>query len=51
MKAIPIASIEIILRSKNANTDTSAKLASTKDAKLLDGVSVEFLASSWLSPA
>ena len=38
------ASIEIIPRSKNSNTDALVKLASTRDANLLDAVSVEFLA-------
>ena len=32
MKTIPIASIEVIPRSKNVNTNALAKLASTKDA-------------------
>ena len=43
MKAIPTASIEVISRSKNANADALAKLASTKDVKLLNAVLVEFL--------
>ena len=38
MKTFPIASIEVILRSKNVNTDELEKLASTRDAKLLDAV-------------
>ena len=44
MKSIPTASIEVIPRSKNANVDALAKLASTKDPKLLCAISVEFLA-------
>ena len=44
MKTIPTASIEVIPRSKNANVNALAKLALTKDAELLDAVSVEFLA-------
>ena len=40
------ASIKVILLSKNANTDALAKLALTRDAKLLDAVSVESLAES-----
>ena len=43
IKAILTATIEVIPRSKNANTDALAKLASTKDAKLLYTMSVEFL--------
>ena len=44
MKAIPAVSIKVIPRSKYANADALVKLASTKDAELLDAVSVEFLA-------
>ena len=44
METFPIASIEVIPRSKNANADALVKLASTRDAKLLDAMSVEFLA-------
>ena len=43
MKTIPTASIEVILRYENANTDPLAKLASTREAKLLNSVLVEFL--------
>ena len=43
MEIFPTISIEVILRAKNANADALAKLASTKDAKLLEVVSVEFL--------
>ena len=39
MGTFPTASIEVILRSKNANTNALVKLASTKDA-----VSMEFVA-------
>ena len=44
MKAIPTTSIEVMSRSKNANTDALAKLAPTKDVYLIDVVSIEFLA-------
>ena len=37
-------SIEVVPRSKNINADTLAKLASTRDAELLNAVSIEFLA-------
>ena len=43
MNVIPTASIEVIPRSKNVNVDALEKLASTKNAELLDAVSVEFL--------
>ena len=43
MKIIPTTSIEVILQSKNVNSDALEKLASTKDVELLDTVSVEFL--------
>ena len=43
MEAFPTASIEVVPRSKNANTDALAKLASTRDVELLDTLSVEFL--------
>ena len=43
MKTISVASIEVIPQSKNVNVDALVKLATTKDAKLLDTVSVEFL--------
>ena len=44
VKAIPMASIEVISWSKNTNVDALAKLTSTKDVELLNLVSVEFLA-------
>ena len=44
MGTIPTTSIEVIQRSKNVNADVLAKLASMKDAELLNTVSVEFLA-------
>ena len=44
MGSILEASIEIILRSKNANPDALAKLASIKDANLLNAM--EFLVES-----
>ena len=43
MGAFPMASIEVIPRSKNANANDLAKLALRKDMELLDVVSVELL--------
>ena len=43
LSSFSAASIEVIPRSRNSNTDALAKLASTRDADLLDVVSVEFL--------
>ena len=37
-----VASFEVILWSENLNADVLAKLASTRDADLLDAVSVEY---------
>ena len=50
MEAFPIASIKVILQSKNANIDALAKLASTRDLELLDAVSVEFLVKPSIKP-
>ena len=50
METFPIASIKIILRSKNANTNAFAKLASTRDSDLLDTVFVAFLAEPSIKP-
>ena len=50
METFPIASIKVIPRSKNANTDALAKLASTRDSELLDAVSVEFLTEPSIKP-
>ena len=44
------ASIEVIPRSKNSNTDALAKLASTRDIDLLDAVFVEYLADPIIHP-
>ena len=44
MESFPITSIEVILKSKNANVDELAKLVSIRDSKLLDAMFVEFLA-------
>ena len=44
MEIFPTISVEVIPRAKNVNVDALAKLASTRDAKLLNTVSVEFLA-------
>ena len=44
------ASIEVIPRSKNSNANALAKLALTRDADLLDAVSVEFLAEPKIHP-
>ena len=41
MGPFPMASIEVIPRSKNANADALAKLALIRDAELLDAVFVE----------
>ena len=43
MGSISAVTIEVVPRSKNSNADALAKLASTKDAKLLNVISVEFL--------
>ena len=42
--SILMVSIEVVPRSKNANADALAKLASTRDTELLDTVWVDFLA-------
>ena len=42
MGSISTGTIEVVPRSKYANTDALAKLASTKDAQLLNAVFVEF---------
>ena len=44
MGMFPTASIKVILRSKNINANALAKLTSTRDAKLLHTVTVQFLA-------
>ena len=44
------ASIEVIPRNRNSNTDTLAKLASIRDADLLDAVTVEFRAEPSIYP-
>ena len=44
MGTFPAASIEVIPQSKNTNAGALAKLDSTRDAELLDSVSMEFLA-------
>ena len=44
------ASIEVIPRSRNSNTDALAKLASTRDINLLDAVSIEFLVELSIYP-
>ena len=45
-----IVSIEVMPRSRNSNADALAKLASTRDADLLNAVSVEFLAEPSIYP-
>ena len=50
MDTFPIAFIKVIPRSKSTNAEALAKLASTKDEKLLDAVSVEFLAKRSIKP-
>ena len=44
METFPIASIEVIQRSKNVNAKALVKLALTRDVEQLDLVSMEFLA-------
>ena len=44
IKSFPSFVIEMIPRAKTYHSDALTKLASTKDAELLDAVSVEFLA-------
>ena len=44
IKSFPLFTIEMIPRVNNSHVNALAKLASTKDAELLDVVSVEFLA-------
>ena len=44
------ASIELIPRSKNSNADALVKLASARDADLLDVVFIEFLAKPSIRP-
>ena len=43
IESISMITIELLPRLKNSNTDVLAKLASTKDAELLNIVSVEIL--------
>ena len=43
LESISAVSIKLVPRSKKANADALAKLASTRDVKLLNTVSVEFL--------
>ena len=50
LSSFSVASIEVIPRSKNLNTDALAKLASTRDAYLLDAISVEFLVEPSIFP-
>ena len=45
-----VTSIAVILRSKNSNVHALAKLALTKDAYLLDAVSMEYLAEPSIHP-
>ena len=50
METFPIALIEVIPRSKNANVDALVKLILKNDLKLLDAVFVEFLAEPSIKP-
>ena len=50
METFPIASIKVIPRSKNTNVNALAKLASTRDAELLDEVFIEFLVEPSIKP-
>ena len=45
-----VASIEVILQSRNSNADALAKLASTRNVDLLNVVSMEFLAEPSIYP-
>ena len=44
LSSFSIASIQVIPRSKNLNTDALVKLVSMRDVDLLDAVSMEYLA-------
>ena len=44
MGSVSAVTLEVVQRSKTANVDALAKFASTKGAKLLNAVSMEFLA-------
>ena len=44
------AFIEVIPQSKNSNSDSLVKLASTRDADLLDAISVDLLAKPSIHP-
>ena len=50
METFPITLIKVIPRSKNANADALAKLASTTNSELLNAMSVEFLAEPSIKP-
>ena len=50
METFSITFIEVIMRSKTATADALEKLALTRDVKLLDVVSVEFLAKPNIKP-
>ena len=50
LSSFSAAFIKVILRSRNSNVDALAKLASTRDANLLNVVSVEFLAEPSIYP-
>ena len=43
IRSISTFTIEVVPRSKNSHVDALAKLASTKDAELLNALFVEFL--------
>ena len=43
IRSISTFTIEVVPRSKNSHADALAKLASTKDAELLNALFVEFL--------
>ena len=44
MRSISTISIKVVPWSKNTNADTLAKLAYTRDAELLNTISIRFLA-------
>ena len=50
LNSFSAASIEVIPQSKNSNTNALAKMASMRDADLLDAVSMEYLAEPNIHP-
>ena len=50
LSSFSAACIEVIPQSQNSNTDALAKMASTRDADMLDAIFVEFLAEPSIHP-